>query len=41
MWISLFTVVLAIALGFALGSVMLETYGKQARLYGKRHVRHF
>ena len=41
MWISMFSVVLAIALGFGLGAVMLETYGKKASLYRKRPVRHF
>ncbi len=31
MWISLFTIVLAIALGLALGAVMLESYGGETR----------
>ncbi len=39
MWISLFTVVLAIALGFGLGAVMLESSGAGARRYGRRRVR--
>ena len=29
MWISLFTIVLAIALGLGLGAVMLESYGEE------------
>lgn len=41
MWISMFSVVLAVALGFGLGAVLLESYGKQASLYRKRPVRHF
>ena len=41
MWISLFAVVLALALGFGLGAVMLESAGTRAGLYRKRHVRHF
>lgn len=41
MWLSLFSVVLAIALGFGLGAVLLESNGKQAPLYRKRSVRHF
>lgn len=28
MWISLFTIVLTVALGFGLGAVMLESYGE-------------
>jgi len=41
MWISLFTVVLAIALGFGLGAVLLEeTEGKSTRHYVRKPVRH-
>jgi hypothetical protein len=40
MWISLFTVVLAIAIGLALGAVMLEYSGEGARRYQRRRVRH-
>ncbi len=40
MWISLFTVVLAIALGLGLGAMMLESQGEGARRYGRRRVRH-
>jgi hypothetical protein len=36
MWISLFTVVLAIALGCGLGAVVLESYGEKAGLYAQR-----
>jgi hypothetical protein len=38
MWISLFTIVLAIALGLGLGAVMLESYGEEPR-HGRRPVR--
>jgi hypothetical protein len=31
MWLTFFTVVLGIALGFALGAVMLESYEGKAR----------
>ncbi|MFZ0846387.1 MAG: hypothetical protein WAM62_11385 [Pseudolabrys sp.] len=41
MWISLFTVVLAISLGLGLGAMTLESYGDNARRYGRRRVRHF
>ena len=41
MWISLFSVVLAIALGFGLGAVMLESQGAGAHHYGRRPVRHW
>ena len=40
MWISLFTIVLAIALGFGLGAVALESYGEAVRRYGHRPGRH-
>jgi hypothetical protein len=40
MWISLFTVVLAIAFGFGFGAVMLESYGDGATRYGRRPVNH-
>jgi hypothetical protein len=39
MWISLFTIVLAIALGLGVGAVLLESYGEDGRLYGRRPVR--
>ncbi len=38
MWILLFAVVLAIALGFGLGAVVLESY-EEGRIYGRRPVR--
>jgi hypothetical protein len=41
MWISLFSVVLAIALGFGLGAVMLESNGAEVRRYGRKPVRHW
>ena len=37
MWVSLFSVVLA--LGFGLGAVILESYGEDNRPYGRRTVR--
>ncbi len=40
MWISLFTVVLAIAIGFGLGALMLEYNGEGPRRYERRRVRH-
>lgn len=40
MWISLFSIVLAIALGLALGAVMLESYGEENHR-GRRPVRSF
>jgi hypothetical protein len=36
MWIPLFAIVLAIALGFGLGAVVLESYGEKVRLYDRR-----
>ena len=39
MWISLFTIVLAIALGLGVGAVMLESYEESHR--GRRPVRSF
>lgn len=41
MWIALFAVVLAIALGFGLGAVVLEASSPEGRQYRKRPVRHF
>jgi hypothetical protein len=41
MWLSLFSVVLALALGFGLGAVMLESNTTGARQYGRRRVRHY
>ena len=38
MWISLFTIVLAIALGLGLGAVMLESYEEESHR-GRRPVR--
>lgn len=38
MWISLFSIVLAIALGFGVGAVMLESYGDEPHR-GRRPVR--
>jgi hypothetical protein len=38
MWISLFTIVLAIALGLGLGAVMLESYGEENQP-GRKAVR--
>ena len=32
MWISLFTIVLAIALGFGLGAVVLESYEEEVAI---------
>lgn len=40
MWISLFTIVLAIALGLGLGAVMLESYEEEPHR-GRRPVRGF
>ena len=40
MWISLFTIVIAIALGFGLGAVMLESYGDESHR-GRRPVRSY
>jgi hypothetical protein len=40
MWISLFTVVLAIALGFGVSAVALESYGEEVGLYRHRPGRH-
>ncbi len=39
MWISLFSVVLAISLSFGLGAVILESYEADARPYGRRSIR--
>ena len=36
MWISLFTIVLTLAFGFAVGAVILESYGEKVRRYGRR-----
>jgi hypothetical protein len=41
MWISLFSVVLAIALGLGLGAMILASYGEEARRYARRPVRHW
>ncbi len=38
MWISLFTVVLTIALGLGLGAVMLESENKNTRRYARKRV---
>lgn len=38
MWISFFTVVLAIALGFGVGAVVLEQNHKDTRRYVRRRV---
>lgn len=38
MWISFFTVVLAIALGFGVGAVVLEQSQKNTRRYARRRV---
>lgn len=38
MWISLFTVVLAIALGCGLGAVIMESEGKNDRRYARKRV---
>ena len=38
MWISLFTIVLAIALGLGFGAVMLGSYGEEPQR-GRRPVR--
>ncbi len=38
MWISFFTVVVAIALGFGVGAVVLESNQKQTRRYARRRV---
>ena len=40
MWVPLFTIVLAIALGFGLGAVMLESYGDESHS-GRRPVRSY
>ena len=40
MWISLFSIVLAIALGLGIGAVMLESYEEESR-HGRRPVRSF
>jgi hypothetical protein len=40
MWISLFSIVLAIALGLGVGAVMLESYEEEADR-GRRPVRSF
>lgn len=37
MWISLFTVVIAVALGFGLGSVILESYEEAKPARNFRH----
>jgi hypothetical protein len=41
MWLSLFSVVIAIALGFGLGAVMLESSAAGVRRYGRKPVRHW
>jgi hypothetical protein len=41
MWIPLFSVVLAIALGFGLGAMMLASYGEETRRYARKPVRHW
>jgi hypothetical protein len=41
MWLSLFGIVLAIALGFGLGAVMLESNAAGVRRYGRRPTRHW
>jgi hypothetical protein len=41
MWISLFTVVLALALGFGIGALMLESQGYGSRRYSRRRIRHY
>lgn len=38
MWISLFTVVLAIALGLGLGAVLMDSGEKDARPYARRRA---
>jgi len=38
MWISLFTIVLTIALGLGFGAVMLESYGEESQR-GRRPAR--
>lgn len=40
MWTSLFAIVLAVALGLALGSVMLESYAEETHR-GRRPVRSY
>ncbi len=41
MWLSLFGIVLAIALGLGLGAVMIESSNAGIRRYGRRSVRHW
>jgi hypothetical protein len=40
MWIELFSIVFAVAVGFGLGAVMLETNAAAARRYGRKAIRH-
>lgn len=39
MWISLFTVVLAIALGLGYGAVLLESNEEKAHRYARKRIR--
>ncbi|HEY6024505.1 MAG TPA: hypothetical protein VIV34_10050 [Pseudolabrys sp.] len=39
MWITLFTIVIGIALGLAMGAIVMESDEKASRPYGRRSAR--
>jgi hypothetical protein len=41
MWITLFSVVIGIALGLAMGAIVMESAEKAPRQYGRRSARNF
>lgn len=39
MWLSLFTVILAIAVGLGFGAVLIESGGESPRRYARKRIR--